>query len=157
MRWNFLDWLNSEINSKTFKNYNQVFICPLTHTQHIVMWSTTERKEIRNFPYPFRVWIDRPQRLTVKRKLECRSSYLYSVTSPRWIEKGDIEVHIVVQMNRLTGWRKKKEAEWLARTLKPEVAPFLSEEIGIKNSVLEWRSSWEDVWSVAKTPGEEAK
>ena len=52
-----------------------------------------------------------PQRLTVKkRKLECRSSYLHSVTSTGGIE-------IVVWMNRLTGWRKKKEANWLARTL----------------------------------------
>ena len=30
---------------------------------------------------------------------------------------------------------KKKEAKLVARTLKPEVAPFSSEEIGIKNSL----------------------
>ena len=49
--------------------------------------------------------------------------------------EGDTEVSIVARMNIMTGrrWRKKKEAKWLARTLKPEVVPFSSEELGIKN------------------------
>ena len=107
---------------------------------HVVShWEERNKK----FPLPFCVWINRPQRLTVKgrnkeckstpqpacwRKLECRSSYLYFITSPGWIE-------IVVRTNRLTGWRKKKEAKWLARTLKLE-APFSSAEIGMKNAIL---------------------
>ena len=35
-------------------------------------------------------------------------------------------------MNRLTMWRKENEAEWLARTLKTEVALFSLGEIGNK-------------------------
>ena len=49
--------------------------------------------------------------------------------------------------------RKKKEAKWLARTLKPEVAPFSSEEIGIKHSGRRERTGK----SHAKTPGEETE
>ena len=35
---------------------------------------------------------------------------------------------IVVRTNHLTGWGKKKEAKWLARTLKTEVAFFFVSE-----------------------------
>ena len=53
--------------------------------------------------------------------------------------------------------RKKKEAKWLARTLKPEIAPFSSKEIGIKNSILGRRSPWEDAWSDAKLRAKKLK
>ena len=62
----------------------------------IVTWSTTEKREIRNFPYPSVFELASCQRLTVKRGIrnvgqlrpavegrkECGSSYLYPVTSP---------------------------------------------------------------------------
>ena len=119
----------------------------------------------KKFPLPFCVWINRPQRVTVKGGIrnvgqllslpvegtkECRSSYLYSITSPGWIE-------IVVQMNHLTGWKKKKEAKWLARTLKPE-APFSSAEIGMKNAVVRTAVGvTRGFETVATTLGEEAE
>ena len=58
-----------------------------------------------------------------------------------WMDKeGDIYgIEIVVRMNRLTGWRKEKEAEWLAGNLKTEAAPFSSAEIGDKEFSFEDR------------------
>ena len=100
------------------------------------MWSTTERREIRNFSYPSVFELTGCQRLT--------NRCLHSLT--RWIKKGIYWIEIVVRMNCLTGWRKKKEAEWLARTLKTEVAPFSSVEIG-KKRIQFWGSylpSFED-------------
>ena len=59
------------------------------------MWFITEKREMRNFPYPSVFELTGCQRLTVKRGIrnvgqhrpackECRSGYLYSVTSPGW-------------------------------------------------------------------------
>ena len=112
---------------------------------HLVTWSLTERREIRNFPYssvfeltglndwPLKGGIRNVGQLLglpVEGSKECKSSYLYSVTSPGWIEKEDRGPNELPERVR-----KEKEAEWLARTLKTEVA-FSSAEIGIKNSVL---------------------
>ena len=114
---------------------------------HSVTWSTTERRGIRSFPYPSVFELAGHQRLTVKRGIRNVGQFLAAeVTNPGqnesqhsvngWIKKGIYWIEIIVRMNRLTGWRKKKEGEWLARTLKTEVAPFSSAEIGIKNLVL---------------------
>ena len=57
-----------------------------------------------------------------------------------------------------TGWRKEKEAEWLARTLKTEVAPSLSAEIGNKEfSLVNGGRRKRTGESHARTPGEEVK
>ena len=88
------------------------------------------------------------QRLTVKRGIRNVGQFLAAeVTNPgqnesqqmiafcdRMDKDGGIG-HIVVRTNRLTGWRKKKEAEWLARTVKTEVAFFSSAKIERKKSV----------------------
>ena len=98
--------------------------------KYSVTWSTTERREIRNFPYPSVFKLTGHQRLTVKREIRNVSKFLaaevtnqdqnesqemlHSLTG--WIKK-EVLGHMVVRMNRLTGWRKKREAKWLARTL----------------------------------------
>ena len=84
-----------------------------------VTWSTTERREIRNFYYPSVFELTGRQKLTVKREVrnvgqlrpavegrkECGSSYLYPVTSPGWKE-------IVVRTNR-QGKEEKRLNDWL--------------------------------------------
>ena len=82
-------------------------------------------------------------------------SCLHSVTG--WTEKGHRGQYSSPNESHDRVRRKKKEAKGLARTLKAEVAPFSSEEIGIKNSVWGRRLPWEDGWSDATTPGEEAE
>ena len=98
----------------------------------IVTWSTTERREIRNFPYPSVFELTGCQRLTVKRGIRNVGQFLATeVTNPfqnesqqmfafcdRMDKERDIVEEIVVRTNRLTEWRKKKEAKWLARILK---------------------------------------
>ena len=102
-----------------------------------------ERGKI-NLPIPLRVWINRPQRLTIKRRI-----WMAKVTNPVRMYGKLSALHNPNRLNREGGYgghdsspneahdrvRKKKEAKWLARTLKLEVVPFSSEEIGIKNSV----------------------
>ena len=148
-------------------------IAPLNpwYVCHVVChWEERNKK----FPLPHRVWINRPQRLTVKRGIKNVGQLLGLLVNWRW----RIQVRMKARsgLHSVTGWtekghrgqysspnelhdrvRKKKEAKWLARTLEPEVAPFSSEEIGIKNSVLGRRSPWEDGWSDATTPGEGAE
>ena len=50
---------------------------------HIVTWSTTERREIRNFPYPSVFELTGCQRLTVKKRNRNVSQFLAAeVTNP---------------------------------------------------------------------------
>ena len=80
--------------------YIYVYIYMYIHV-YIVTWSTTERRETRNFPYPsvfeltdLKDWplkggirnVGQLLGLPVEGSKECSSSYLYSVTA--WIEKG---------------------------------------------------------------------
>ena len=51
---------------------------------------------------------------------------------------------------------EEEGAKWLAEALEPEVVPFLSEEIGIKNSVWRQKSMDKEV-SFQPTPGERAE
>ena len=113
-----------------------------------VTWSTTERREIRNFPYPSVFELTGHQILTIKRGIRTVGQFFVAeVTNPGQNESqqmfafcdrmdkkigGYTEVSIVARRNRLTGWRKEIEAEWLAGNLKTEVAPFSSAEIGKK-------------------------
>ena len=47
------------------------------------MWSTTERREIRNFPYPSMFELTGRQRLTVKRRIRNVGQFLAAkVTNP---------------------------------------------------------------------------
>ena len=86
-----------------------------------VTWSTTERREIRNFPYSSVFELACYQRLTVKRGIRNVGQFLAAeVTNPGQNESQqtfalcDRVKKIVVRPNRL----QKKEAKWLARILK---------------------------------------
>ena len=82
----------------------------------IVKWSTTERREIRNFPNPSMFELTGRQRLTVKKRNRNVGQFLAAeVTNPGQNESQqmfalcDRVKEIVVQRNYLTG--KKKEAK----------------------------------------------
>ena len=91
-----------------------------------VTWSTTERRETRNFPYPSVFELTGPKGWPLKEEIRIlvKLSVLHNLT--RVDREGDIEIRIVVWMNRLTGWgRRKRPNDWP----EPEVAPFSSDEI----------------------------
>ena len=89
---------------------------------YIVTWSATERSEIRNFPYPSVFELT-----GLKRKMNEGQLLMTKVTNPvrmyvklsslhntnRVDREGDIDVRIVVRMNRLKGWgRRKRPNDW---------------------------------------------
>ena len=83
----------------------------------IVTWSTTERREIRNFPYRSVFELTGRQRLTVQRGIRNVGQFLAAeITNPGqnksqqilpsvtgWIKYGIYWIEIVVRTNRLTG------------------------------------------------------
>ena len=113
-----------------------------------VTWSTTERREIRNFPYPSVFELTGRQRLTVKRGIRNVGQFLAAeVTNPGQNESQ--------QMFALCDWMDKEGEHWdsspnespdrvkegergrmIGQNPKAEVAPFSSAEIGTRKSVL---------------------
>ena len=91
---------------------------------HVIChWEERNKK----FPLPLHVWIDRPQRLTVKRGIRNVVQFLAAeVTNPgqnesqemftlcdRTDKEGNIEVSIVARMNSMTGGgRRKRPNDW---------------------------------------------
>ena len=76
---------------------------------YIVTWSTTERREIRNFPYPFVFELTGRQRLTVKKRNRNVGQFLPAeVTNPGQNESQQMFLlcdrvkEIVVRTNCLT-------------------------------------------------------
>ena len=66
-----------------------------------VKWSTTERREIRNFPYPSMFELTGHQRLTVKRGIRNVGQFLAAeVTNPGQNESQEM-------LHSMTGWIKK--------------------------------------------------
>ena len=77
----------------------------------IVTWSTTERREIRNFPYPSVFELTGHQKLTIKKRNRNIGQFLAAeVTNPGQIESQqmfalcDQVKEIVVQLNRRHDW-----------------------------------------------------
>ena len=115
-----------------------------------VTWSTTERRETRNFPYPSVFELTGRQRLTVKRGIRNVGQFLAAeVTNPgqnesqqmfafcdRMDKEGDI-LDRDSSPNESPDWVKEGErGRMMSQNPKAEVAPFSSAEIGIKNLVL---------------------
>ena len=143
----------------------------IIYSIYIVKWSPTERREIGNFPYPsvfeltgLKDWplkggirnVGQLLGLPVEGSKECRSSYLYFVTSPGWIEKGDRGPYSSPNESP-DRVRKEKEAEWLARTLKTEVAFFVSGNRNKEFSFQDGGHRGRTCKSHAETPGEETE
>ena len=116
---------------------------------YIVKWSTTERREIRNFPYPSLFEFTGCQSLTVKKRNRNVGQFLKAeVTNPGQNEsqqmfalcdRMDKEVGIWTysSRNELPDRVKKEErGQMIGQYSKAEVAPFPSAEIGIRKSVL---------------------
>ena len=91
--------------------YDETVCLWMTVYIHTVTWSTTERREIRNFPYPSVCELTGRQRLTIKKRNRNVGQFLASeVTNPGQNESQ--------QMFALCDQREEKEAKWLARILK---------------------------------------
>ena len=74
--------MKSKLNC-TFFAFAGTFSFSLPSAMDIVMWSTTERREIRNFPYPSVFELTGRQRLTVKRGIKTVGQFLVAeVTNP---------------------------------------------------------------------------
>ena len=81
----------------------------------IVTWSTTERREIRNFPYPSVFWLTGHQRLTIKRGIKNVRQFLTAeITNPGQNESQ--------QMFVLWDWMDK-EGDILDRDSSPNESP----------------------------------
>ena len=95
----------------------------------IATWSITERREIRNFPYPTVFELTGRQRLTVKKRNRKVGQFLAAeVTNPGQNESQ--------QMFALCDRMVKERGRMIGQYTKAEVVPFSSEEIGIRKSVL---------------------
>ena len=67
----------------------------------IVTWSTTERRKIRNLPYPSVFELTGRQRLTIKRGIRNVGQFLVAeVTNPCQNESQEM-------LHSVTGWKKK--------------------------------------------------
>ena len=138
---------------------------------HGVTWSTTERRETRNFPYPSVFELTGRQRLTVKRGIRNAGQFLAAeVTNPGqnenqemlhsvigWIKKGGIGTSSSTNESP-DRVREEERGQVICQNPKAEVAAFSSAEIGMKNLVFRTAVGvTRCVDTVAKTPGEEAK
>ena len=113
-----------------------------------VTWSTTERREIRNFPYPSVFELTGRQRLTVKRGIRNVGQFLAAeVTNPGQNEKPR-DVAFCDRMDKEEGIgtysspnkspdrvKEEERDQVIVQNPRAEVAPFSSAEIGIKNLV----------------------
>ena len=135
-----------------------------------VTWSTTERREIRNFPYPSVFELTGRQRMTVKRGIrnvgqflaaevtnagQNESQHMFALCD-RMDKEGDILDRDSCPKESPDRVRKEKEAEWLARTLKKEVAFFFVNG-NRKKSVLRTEATVRGRGIWWQTPGEEAE
>ena len=114
----------------------------------IVTWSTTERREIRNFPYPAVFELTRHQRLTVKKRNWNVGQFLAAkVTNPGQNESQQMFV-LCDRMDKergiwtyispnesLDGVKEEERGRMIGQYTKAEVAPFSSAEIRIRKSV----------------------
>ena len=114
-----------------------------------VTWSTTERREIRNFPYPSMFELTGRQRLTVKKRNRNVGQFLAAeVTNPGQNESQQMFA-LCDRMDKEVGiWtysspkkspdrvKKEERGRMIGQYSKAEVAPFLSAERGIRKSVL---------------------
>ena len=118
----------------------------------VVTWSTTERGEIRNFPYRSVFELTGRQRLTVKKRNRNVCQFLAAeVTNPdqnesqqmfAFCDRMDKEggIGIYSSPNELPDRVKEEErGRMIGQYSKAEVAPFSSTEIGIKNISFEDR------------------
>ena len=114
-----------------------------------VPWSTTDRREIRNFFYPSVFKLTGHQRLTVKKRNRNVGQFLAAdVTNPG--QDGSQQMFALCERdsspNELPD-RRKRLNDW------PESesgsSPLLSSaEIGIRKSVLGQQLGWQDMWTL---------
>ena len=111
--------------------------------------STTERREIRNFPYPSVFELTGCQRLTVKRGIRNVGQFLAAeVTNPgqnesqqmfalcdRMDKEGDILDRDSSPNESPDRVKEEERGRMIGQNPKTEVAPFSSAEIGINNLV----------------------
>ena len=121
----------------------------ISKTNHIVTWSTTERREIRNFPYPSVFELTGRQRLTIKKSHRNIGQFLVAeVTNPgqnesqqmfafcdRMDKEGGIGTYSCPNESP-DRVKEEERGQMIGQYPKVEVAPFLSAEIGIRKSVL---------------------
>ena len=114
----------------------------------LVTWSTTERREIRDFPYPSVFELTNRQRLTVKKRNRSVGQFLAAkVTNPgqnesqqmlascdRMDKEGGIRTYSSPNES-LDRVKEEERGRMIGQYPKAEVAPFLSAEIGIRKSV----------------------
>ena len=113
-----------------------------------VTWSTTERREISNFPYLFVFELTGRQRLTVKKRNRNVGQFLAAeVTNPSQNESQQMFV-LCDRMDKGGIWtysspnespdrvKEEERGRMIGQYSKEEVAPFSSAEIGIRKSVL---------------------
>ena len=129
------------------KEYMKMHAC-----MYIVTWSTTERREIRDFPYPSVFELTVHQRLTVKKRNRNVGQFLAAeVTNPGQNESQQMFA-LCDRMDKEGGiWtyrspnespdrvKEEERGQMIGQYSIAEVAPFSSAEMGIKNMSFEDR------------------
>ena len=80
---------------------------------HSVTWSTMDRRETRIFPYPSVFELTGPKGWPLKEEIRMLVKLSEFHNHTRLNRKGDIEIRIVVRMNRLTAWGRRKRPVFL--------------------------------------------